>query len=62
MEIPEIIKQVLYNPQVSYPPISYRIKDTEYDGQGYESEYIDIKDFKRYLKRLEQQLNFRLKK
>lgn len=56
-KIKEIIKQVLYNPQVSLPPVTYRIKDNSAE---YESEYVDILDVKSYLKRLEQQLLFRL--
>lgn len=54
----EIIKQVLYNPQVSYPPISYTI--TSEGVEPYTAKYIDEGDFKKYLKRLEKQLIDRL--
>ena len=59
-EIKKIIKQVLYNPQVSYPPISYGITDFSTD-KKYISKYMDETDFHNYLERLEQQLVFRLK-
>lgn len=64
MEIKEIIKQVFHNPQVSHPPITYKITDKGVGdkGEDYTSEYIDIKDFESFLVRLEHQLNFRLKK
>lgn len=60
----EIIKKVLYNPQVSHPPISYEIADiaNTSDEKSYKSQYIDIKDFQEYLKRLEKQLIYRLKR
>lgn len=58
----EIIKQVFHNPQVSHPPISYKITDIENGGDGYKSEYIDVADFRSYLIRLEKQLIFRLTK
>lgn len=58
-KIEEIIKQVLYNPQVSYPPISYSITDKDPTGD-YESEYIDIQDFHIYIKSLGKQLVKRL--
>lgn len=59
----EIIKQVLYNPQVVSPAISYEITDKGAGdkGEDYTSKYIDIGDFKRYVKDLEKQLIFRLK-
>ncbi len=58
----EIVKQVLYNPQVAYPPISYEITDISNTGasENYKSQYIDINDFKSYLERLEKQLVYRL--
>ena len=56
----EIIKQVFYNSQVSFPPISYKITDT--GKESYTSEYIDVEDFKKYLIRLEKQLSFILEK
>lgn len=55
--VEEIIKQVLHNPQVRFPPISYKITDV---GAGYSSEYIDVEDFKHYLEHLEHQLISRL--
>lgn len=60
MNYEEIIKQVLYNPQVTKPPISYSItsKDAQDD---YTSDYIDVADFDSYVKRLEAQLIYRLK-
>lgn len=58
-KIKEAIHQVLYNPQVSYPPISYKITDVSIE-KDYSSEYIDIGDFKKYLSRLEEQLISRL--
>ena len=57
-ELEKIIEQVLYNPQVSYPPVSYKITDVS---ENYKSEYIDKGDFDCYLKRLKIQLIFRLK-
>lgn len=58
-KLQEIIKQVLYNPQVSFPPISYRI--TDFGGEEeYTSAYMDVKDFNRYRERLEAQLISRL--
>ena len=59
IKIEEIIKQVLYNPQVSYPALSYVIEDKNGE-DSYKSEYIDIEDFKKYLERLEKQLIIRL--
>lgn len=59
-KLKEIIKQILYNPQVTPPPISYSITSKEVDGD-YTADYIDIGDFNSYLKRLEAQLIFRLK-
>ncbi len=56
--VEEIIKQVLFNPQVSRPSVSYAIEDKSED--GYSSEYIDVKDFDIYLERLEKQLVSRL--
>ena len=53
----EIIKQVLHNPQVSPPPISYTI--TEEGTDEYTSKYIDIRDFESYIERLEKQLIYR---
>lgn len=62
-EIKKIIKQVLFNPQVAFPPISYRITDKSGGVDGdYTSNYIDKKDFERYLKDLEKQLIYRLTK
>jgi hypothetical protein len=58
--IAEIIQQVIRNPQVSFPPISYRITDIGVGGEDYTSEYIDMGDFKSYLDRLEKQLVSRL--
>lgn len=58
-----IVHQVLYNPQVSYPPISYIIEDkavVDRKGGGYRAKYIDKGDFDDYLERLEIQLNYRL--
>ena len=57
-EVKKIIKHVLYNPQVSYPPISYKIEDVS--SESYRSSYMDEKDFKTYLKRLEKRLIYRL--
>lgn len=58
--IKEIVKQVLFNPQVTNPPISYTITDHYYtDDKSYTSEYIDKGDFEKYLKRLEEQLVYR---
>lgn len=61
-EIEEIIKQVLYNPQVTNPAISYIITDVKIGdkGEDYVSEYIDVGDFNRYVKDLERQLVYRL--
>ncbi len=56
----EIIKQVIHNPQVSTPPISYEITDFG-NQKKYSSQYIDIADFKSYLERLEKQLINRIK-
>lgn len=56
--VKEIIKQVLFNPQVNYPPISYKIE--ELGIEPYKSQYIDKEDFESYLKRLEKQLIMRL--
>ena len=62
MKKEEIIKQVFHKPQVAPPPISYKITDVMDGGkEEYTSEYIDVGDFKRYLKDLEQQLIRRLK-
>lgn len=62
MEEIKIIKQVFHNPQVYPPPISYKIADVDTaGGKDYTSKYIDVKDFEKYLKRLEKQLIFRLK-
>jgi hypothetical protein len=58
--IEEVIKQVLYNPQISYPPISYKITDVSHMGEDYTSSYMDEGDFKKYLERLEKQLVSRL--
>lgn len=58
-QIEAIIKQILYNPQVSYPPISYTITDESGD-EPYHSQYIDMGDFHSYLERLEKQLISRL--
>lgn len=52
--IEEIVHQVLYNPQVSYPPISYEITDKS--SEDYTSEYMDKRDFMTFLERLEAQL------
>ena len=61
VEVGEIINQVLCNPQVSYPPISYSITAYDHsDDENYVSEYIDRADFDSYLKRLESQLISRL--
>lgn len=59
----EVIKQVLYNPQVISPPISYEIIDKGCGdkGEDYTSKYMDVKDFDRYVKDLEKQLIYRLK-
>lgn len=57
VDVEGIVKQVLHNPQVSHPPISYQIIDR---ADGYDSEYIDVEDFRSYLKRLEDQLVYRL--
>ena len=54
----DIIKQVLHNPQVSPPALSYKI--TDMGSEGYTSEYIDKKDFDLYVKRLEKTLLYRL--
>ena len=60
-QIKKAIHQVLYNPQVSYPPTSYAITEKGGIAQDeYSSEYMDIEDFKSYLKRLEEQLISRL--
>lgn len=61
-EIEKIIKQVLYNPQVTNPPISYKITDVSnnFKNNDYTSEYMDVKDFERYLADLEKQLVYRL--
>lgn len=57
----EIIKQVIHNPQVSYPPISYEIKDCATGAEeGYTSKYIDKEDFDLFMKRLEERLIIRL--
>lgn len=53
----EIVRQVLHNPQVSHPPTSYSITDKS--GSEYSSDYIDLRDFVTYLKRLEKQLERR---
>ena len=59
--IKEIIKQIIHNPQVTPPAISYKITDVSHlEGKSYTSEYIDKGDFKRYLKDLEKQLIYRL--
>lgn len=58
-DIPEIIHQVLFNPQVSYPPATYSITDK--GEANYTSDYIDVEDFRLYLRRLEEQLIKRLK-
>lgn len=59
--IKEIINQVLYNPQVTNPVISYTITDHSHtEDKSYTSEYIDKGDFEKYLKRLEKQLIDRL--
>lgn len=60
--IEEIVKQVLCNPQVSYPSISYKITDVAHGSSddSYTSEYIDMGDFKRYLVRLQERLIYRL--
>ena len=60
MEAKKIIKQVFHNPQVSHPPISYKITDKGTGEGTYTSEYIDVKDFKHFLIRLEKQLVIRL--
>ena len=60
-KIAEIIKQVLNNPQIANPPISYKITDVS-SKINYSSEYIDIADFKKFLNRLEKQLIVRLTK
>ncbi len=61
-ELKKIIKQVIYNPQVLRPPITYRITDVDNTGRikGYTSNYIDEGDFDGYLERLEAQLIYRL--
>ena len=42
-ELKKIIKQVIYNPQVSFPPISYKITDVSHTNrESFTSEYIDI--------------------
>lgn len=56
--IEEIIKQVINKPQVSFPPVSYKI--TDMSSGGYTAEYIDMGDFKKYVERLEKQLIYRL--
>jgi hypothetical protein len=61
-KVTEIIKQVIHNPQVSRPPISYVITDkSSYYKGDYTAEYIDKGDFDSYLEELEKQLIFRLK-
>jgi len=61
-EVMKIIKEVIHNPQVSLPAISYKITDVDnMNEQSYTSEYIDKRDFKSYLKRLEAQIKFRFK-
>lgn len=57
-KIIEIIKQVLHNPQVSAPPISYTI--TQEGEEPYTSKYIDIGDFESFIERLEKQLIYRI--
>ncbi len=54
----EIIRQVIHNPQVSPPPISYEIKD--YAEEGYISKYIDVGDFDRYMENLEEAITRRI--
>lgn len=60
MDYEQIIKQVLHNPQVTPPPISYTITDHDCTGDDYKSQFIDIADFNDYLARLEAQLLYRL--
>lgn len=56
--VENIIKQVLWNPQVTYPPVSYTI--TSEGTEPYTAKYIDIGDFNSFLDRLEKQLISRL--
>lgn len=60
--IAEIVNEVLFNPQVSYPGISYVITDVVHlsPEDSYKSRYMDEQDFELYLKRLEKQLILRL--
>lgn len=58
-EIKAVVKQVIRNPQVVPPAISYTIKD--HGCEGYTSKYIDVDCFNRYKKDLEKVLVSRLK-
>lgn len=60
MNISEIVKQVLFNPQVTHPAISYKVTDVGIVDDEYSSDYIDVRDFNSYLNRLEKQLIDRL--
>lgn len=55
-QIIEIIKQVIHNPQVSPPPITYSITEKNVTIPEYTSDYIDVDDFKSFMERLEKQL------
>jgi len=59
-KIRDTIKQVLHNPQVTYPPTSYTIIERGHgEDKDYKSDYIDKEDFKRFMKDLEKQLMYR---
>ncbi len=61
-KLKEMVNQIIHNPQVSYPPVSYMITDINHTDEGntYTSSYIDTRDFDDFLRRLEKQFISRI--